>query len=124
MDRILRLAGASNLRDVGGYPTIDGRRTRWRTLYRSDCPDRLDAAGQAFLINEGLRSIIDLRGANEFAERAYTFASTTGQPERMLLTLQYIESEYDGVREYLLRHGLEAAALESLVNLLTEVEWP
>jgi protein-tyrosine phosphatase len=72
--RIIQLAGVDNLRDVGGYATVDGRHTRWRTLYRSDCLDRLDPSGQTWLIEAGLRTIIDLRGPEELAERPYVFA--------------------------------------------------
>lgn len=75
--RILELNGVKNLRDIGGYPTVDGRRTRWRTLYRSACPDRLDAAGQRSLIQAGLRTVIDLRGHDELAERRSAFASSS-----------------------------------------------
>jgi protein-tyrosine phosphatase len=35
-ERHLPLDGTRNVRDVGGYPTVDGRQTRWRTLLRSD----------------------------------------------------------------------------------------
>jgi protein-tyrosine phosphatase len=74
--RILRLGGVRNLRDVGGYPTRDSRRTRWRTLYRSDCLDKLDPAGQAWLIDAGLRSVVDIRGDDEVAERPNVFAAS------------------------------------------------
>jgi protein tyrosine/serine phosphatase len=73
-ERIIRLGGTRNLRDVGGYPTVDGRRVRWRTLFRSDCLDRLDLAGQAWLIQAGLRTVIDLRDRAEVAERPNVFA--------------------------------------------------
>jgi len=34
--RLLPLAGAYNFRDLGGYPTSEGRQTRWNILFRSD----------------------------------------------------------------------------------------
>ena len=33
--RHLHLDGTYNLRDVGGYATRDGYRTRWRTIFRA-----------------------------------------------------------------------------------------
>ena len=63
--RLVSLTGTRNLRDLGGYATADGRRTRWRTLYRSDCLDTLDEAGQTWLAQAGLRTVIDLRGDGE-----------------------------------------------------------
>ncbi|HEY7270178.1 MAG TPA: tyrosine-protein phosphatase [Dehalococcoidia bacterium] len=35
------LAGPGNFRDIGGYAVRDGRRTRWRRLFRSDSLHRL-----------------------------------------------------------------------------------
>jgi len=43
------LSGCTNARDLGGLPTRDGRRIRWRTLIRTDSLAHLDAAGRAAL---------------------------------------------------------------------------
>lgn len=67
--RIVQSSGARNLRDLGGYATNDGRRTRWRTLFRSGCLDQLTPAGQSWLVQVGLRTVIDLREDDEVAER-------------------------------------------------------
>ncbi len=72
-DRHLRLPGTRNLRDVGGYPAGNGRRTRWRTLYRTDALDRLPSSSQVALIDLGLRQVIDLRWPNEIAEAPSVF---------------------------------------------------
>jgi protein-tyrosine phosphatase len=74
--RVLALAGTYNLRDVGGYPTADGRRTRWRTLLRSDSLHRLRPEAQATLIELGLRTVVDLRNARELTEAPNVFASS------------------------------------------------
>jgi protein-tyrosine phosphatase len=76
MERHLLLEGTRNLRDVGGYPTLEGGHTRWRTLFRSDCLDRLSPAGQAWLVEAGLRTVIDLRDPTELAERPNVFAAS------------------------------------------------
>jgi len=74
---MIELHGVRNLRDTGGYPSTDGQRqTRWHTLYRSDCTDGLDQAGQHWLLDAGLRTIIDLRDSEEVAERPSVFASS------------------------------------------------
>src|SRR5690349_18304552 len=36
VQRRVDLEGCLNFRDLGGYPTADGRRIRWRHVYRSD----------------------------------------------------------------------------------------
>jgi protein-tyrosine phosphatase len=56
IQRVLPVDGTFNFRDLGGYPTTDGRLTRWRMLYRSDSLHRLST-----LPDLGLRSIVDLR---------------------------------------------------------------
>jgi len=75
-DRRLLLEGIINLRDVGGYATTDGRYTRWRTLFRSGCVDRLSTTGQDWLIEAGLRTVIDLRDDEETASRPNVFADS------------------------------------------------
>ena len=68
-DRHLLLDGTRNVRDVGGYRASGGRRTRWRTLLRSDELTRLPAHARAQLIELGIRQVIDLRWPDEL-ERA------------------------------------------------------
>ena len=36
VERLIALEGAVNFRDLGGYATEDGLRTRWRVLFRAD----------------------------------------------------------------------------------------
>lgn len=67
--RLLPLVGAYNFRDLGGYPTTDGRQTRWGRLFRSDTLDELTAEDVAALRELGLASVIDLRTTSE-VERA------------------------------------------------------
>jgi len=64
-ERLLPLVGASNFRDLGGYPTVDGRQTRWGRLFRSDTLHELTEADLEVLRGVGLASIIDLRTATE-----------------------------------------------------------
>jgi protein tyrosine/serine phosphatase len=66
--RLLPLVGAFNFRDLGGYPTTDGRRTRWGRVFRSDTLNALSAEDLQVLRQLGLRTVVDLRTTNE-AER-------------------------------------------------------
>lgn len=72
--RHIRLPGTRNLRDVGGYPAGRGRRTRWRTLFRTDALDSLPADSQATIRDLGIRAVIDLRWPNEVAQSPNVFA--------------------------------------------------
>jgi protein-tyrosine phosphatase len=67
--RLLPLAGASNFRDLGGYPTAAGGVTRWGRVFRSDTLHELTEGDVALLRDIGLKSIIDLRTGTE-AERS------------------------------------------------------
>ena len=67
--RKLTLSGCVNFRDLGGYPGADGRRIRWRALFRADGLTRLDADDCAQLAGLGLVTVIDLRTLGEVEER-------------------------------------------------------
>ncbi|MBL0150284.1 MAG: tyrosine-protein phosphatase [Ideonella sp.] len=70
-DRAWRLQGASNFRDLGGYPGRGGRTLRWRRLFRSDHLGALTAADRARLVPLGLAQAFDFRGVAERAAAPY-----------------------------------------------------
>jgi protein-tyrosine phosphatase len=61
----IALQGASNLRDLGGWPTQDGRRVRRGLLFRAPALIGLTAQDEATIAALGLRTICDLRGMRE-----------------------------------------------------------
>lgn len=63
--RLLPLEGTYNFRDLGGYPTVDGRSTRWGRLFRSDALQELTAADHDHLTGIGLATVVDLREPDE-----------------------------------------------------------
>ena len=68
MERHVDLEGCHNFRDLGGYPTRDGRQLRWRVLFRSDALHHLTPADVARLRGEiGLGDVVDLRSSGEIA---------------------------------------------------------
>ncbi|MEZ4217130.1 MAG: tyrosine-protein phosphatase [Myxococcota bacterium] len=69
MQRKIPLEGCFNFRDLGGYPTRDGRRVRWRRLFRSDGLQLLTDADVAHLRDDlRLASIVDLRSTAELEQ--------------------------------------------------------
>ena len=66
-DRVVRLQGATNFRDLGGYPGHGGRAVRWRRLFRSADLGGLTQADQAALAELGLARAFDFRGVGERA---------------------------------------------------------
>ncbi|KRR00985.1 tyrosine-protein phosphatase [Bradyrhizobium valentinum] len=73
--RHFNLSGASNFRDLGGYPTSDGRTVRWRQIFRSNHLGHLSDDDVSVLRELGLRSAFDFRGTEERA------AALCGMPE-------------------------------------------
>ncbi|MCH2169225.1 tyrosine-protein phosphatase [Myxococcota bacterium] len=66
LERRLDLRGCNNFRDLGGYPTRDGRRVGWRLLFRADGLSHLTPEDVAYLRDEiELGDIIDLRSTRE-----------------------------------------------------------
>lgn len=59
------LAGASNFRDLGGYPARGGRAVRWRQIFRSNHLGHLTEADVEVLRGLGVRSAFDFRGTEE-----------------------------------------------------------
>ncbi|GHA07987.1 tyrosine-protein phosphatase [Streptomyces echinoruber] len=57
------LTGVRNFRDVGGLPTVDGRRVRHGVLYRSGHLAHATEEDAAFLASLGLHTIFDFRNA-------------------------------------------------------------
>jgi protein-tyrosine phosphatase len=66
--RLVPLKGSFNFRDLGGYPTGDGRTTRWSRLFRSDTLHELTPEDVVHLRSLGLATIVDLRTSRELAE--------------------------------------------------------
>lgn len=67
MERSIRLSGASNFRDLGGYRGRDGRTVRWRMLFRSDHLGALTADDEATVRALTIRRVFDFRGVQERA---------------------------------------------------------
>ena len=76
-DRVLRLQGASNFRDLGGYIGHSGRPLRWRRLFRAEHLAGLTDADRATLAQLGLARAVDFRGLNERAATPYQWPGIT-----------------------------------------------
>jgi protein-tyrosine phosphatase len=66
MHRKIELDGCLNFRDLGGYPTHDGRTIRWGHVFRSDALHLLSTSDVARLRDElCIGDVIDLRSTAE-----------------------------------------------------------
>ncbi len=64
-ERLIDVPGLRNLRDAGGFATSDGGRVGLGLLYRSASLCELSPDGAARLAALGLRTVVDLRSAEE-----------------------------------------------------------
>ncbi|MEE1786846.1 tyrosine-protein phosphatase [Streptomyces sp. SP17BM10] len=64
-DRTLVWDGCLNVRDLGALPTVSGRPTAHGAIVRADNLDRLTAEGWDALLDHGVRTVVDLRNAEE-----------------------------------------------------------
>ena len=69
----LPLKNAYNVRDLGGY-ACDGGATSFKKFIRADDLGRLDQTDIQFLLNYGIKTIIDLRSADELVASPSPFA--------------------------------------------------
>lgn len=63
--RNINVPGIQNFRDLGGYKVAQGKSVRWGMIYRSAEIDSLEKCSCKELQNIGVKTIIDLRTAQE-----------------------------------------------------------
>jgi protein tyrosine/serine phosphatase len=68
-NRHLPFEGCFNFRDIGGYPTADGRTVRWGHYFRAGRQDRMTRRDVARLRALGIATQIDLRKPDEVREQ-------------------------------------------------------
>jgi protein-tyrosine phosphatase len=63
--RQVKLRGAANFRDLGGYQTTDGHHVRWDRIYRSADISKLTDSDLVVLKERRILSVVDFRGVQE-----------------------------------------------------------
>jgi protein-tyrosine phosphatase len=79
-ERIVRIEGVPNFRDIGGYRTADGRRVRWGQVYRSGTLHGLTEDALVYLEQLQIKLICDLRTEDEM----------TSEPDRVPQGTKYV----------------------------------
>lgn len=67
-ERVMPMDALVNFRDLGGYLTADGRRTKWGKLLRSAAHDAITDRDVAYLQKLGLKTVVDYRSTPEEAD--------------------------------------------------------
>ena len=68
-DRHHPFEGCFNFRDIGGYPTADGRTVRWGRYFRGGRQDRMTSEDLEKVKTMGIKTQIDLRRPDEAREQ-------------------------------------------------------
>lgn len=121
MLRRIPFAHMMNLRDLGGYPTRDGRETAWRRLLRSDAPVCLTPEEIDWLRRERITTVLDLRSPEEMRRNPCALAELEGfdyhpMPAMGGASLPPEDRVWEGYRDILADHGFMARALRILAN--------
>lgn len=69
-ERVITMDSLTNFRDLGGYLTEDGKRTKWGKLLRSAAHDSITDDDVALLQKMGLKTVIDYRTTPEVMDHA------------------------------------------------------
>ena len=104
-ERLLPLEGALNFRDLGGYSTADGGRTRWGLVFRSDALHRLTVEDIALVGRLGLRVVYDLR---RDAERDRAPSALPDDVRRVLVSIGGSAGETREITDRILDGEFEA----------------
>jgi protein-tyrosine phosphatase len=125
--RHVELPNVFNLRDLGGYPAADGRTVAWRRLFRADGLQRLAVAEAKEFHALGLRTVIDLRRADEVARgrlqaEGLTYYNHSLQPAEWVV--EQFDASMDPAR-YLAERYLEmtsqrGAEVASVLRLIAD----
>jgi protein-tyrosine phosphatase len=67
-ERRIPFEGITNLRDLGGYPTVDGGVTKWGRVFRADALHKLTSVDLERFRELGVTTVYDLRSDAERAE--------------------------------------------------------
>lgn len=64
-NRVLPFQGFANFRDLGGYPTVEGRKVKWNVLYRSGQLDKGTREDLKTFSDLGIQTLVDFRSEQE-----------------------------------------------------------
>lgn len=109
--RLLPLEGGNNFRDLGGYPTNDGRVVRKNMLFRSGVMTSLTNDDQDYLGEIGFKTVVDFRSREELEMFPNHWAETQG--------LNFITHDYSFVELYSLAKSIEKSQDVTVDNLYT-----
>jgi protein-tyrosine phosphatase len=113
-ERLVPLEGTLNFRDLGGYPTVDGRRVRWGRVFRSDGLHSLTERDHLVLDALGITAVCDLRADVEHDAHPSVLPSTV---ERLPCTVAPARPGQLTLDERILAGELTGLDVDDVVDL-------
>jgi protein-tyrosine phosphatase len=120
--RSLHFPSLLNARDLGGYPTIDGAETRWRSLLRADDLVQLTDEGLSAMGTFGIETVIDLRWPEEVAQSPSPISA--GLPNvryHQISLLARTIDEWDAIRDDCTKETWKCTVLDNARSELQTV---
>ncbi|MFN8527970.1 MAG: tyrosine-protein phosphatase [Anaerolineae bacterium] len=127
-ERVIHLKGAFNFRDLGGYPTADGKTVKWGKVFRSANLGGLTDEDVAYVAELGIKLVCDLRSTDEVADRPDRLPSPAPNvlmlpildPSNPFLRLARIFANWSHVDQILLK-GYAQVVLEENAGAFTSI---
>ena len=107
----LPLEGARNIRELGGYETVDGRCTRTGVYLRSDGTNALSARDLEALEQLGVTLVVDMRSPDEVALLPSCFENREGVCYENIVM-------FDGLQSSMFRDAMPKSMAELYCRLL------
>lgn len=117
----LEFSSLLNARDLGGHPTVDGERTRRRSLLRSDDLAQLTPRGLRSLVDYGVETVLDLRWPEEIALQPSPVAQVPGLGYRSISLLADSPAQWRRLGGECAKERWNCAVLEHLQPQLRQV---
>lgn len=115
-ERLVRIEGTLNFRDVGGYPTTDARIVKRHTVYRSDSLAAVGDAGWERLTELGVKEIFDLR--HEVEIRTAPYVSPDGMEiTNLAIGPREVQTEARDVFEFMKAAGVDDFGIDFMIDL-------
>jgi protein-tyrosine phosphatase len=108
------IPGTLNLRDIGGYPTLDGRTIKQGQVYRSDQLTDLNRDGLKQMRSLGLKRVYDLRNDKEKQADPYTL-NYPNAPQIDRLPVYHESQDPDFIRHKILSGDVKKGEFEQLM---------
>ncbi|GGL15922.1 protein-tyrosine-phosphatase [Nocardia jinanensis] len=130
MRRRIPIPGTSNLRDVGGYPTVDDRVVASGRLFRSEALVMPGGSGSYAIYDEsaraeyqrlGLRTVIDLRAGQETSRAPTAWAQVCGARLVLLPVAEGGEGADTNYIRMLISGELDGFGIEDMARFYTDL---